>query len=54
MIDSDGWPDTYDRANAINIEFVCGYGDDAEDVPASLRAAMLLHIGDLYENRQTG
>lgn len=53
IIDSTGWPDIYDRPNAINIRFVCGYGTESA-IPASLRAAMLLHIGDLYENRQTG
>lgn len=54
VIDADGWPDTYDRANAVTVRFVCGYGATVDDIPASLRAAILLHIGDLFENRQTG
>jgi len=53
VVDEDGWPDTMETANAVTIRFVCGYGL-ASSVPASLRAAMLLHVGDLYENRQTG
>jgi uncharacterized phiE125 gp8 family phage protein len=35
----------------IKIEFVCGYGDEAADVPENLKSAMLLKISDLYENR---
>lgn len=54
VIDADGWPEVFDRANAVTVRFVCGYGATADDVPASLRAAMLLHIGDLFENRQNG
>lgn len=54
VIDADGWPAIYDRANAVTVRFVCGYGATTADVPASLRAAMLLHIGDLFENRQNG
>lgn len=53
VVDSDGWPVTYDTVNAVIIRFVAGFGS-AADVPASLRSALLLHIGDLYENRQTG
>lgn len=54
IIDTAGWPNIYSRANAVTVEFVCGYGVAGSDVPASLRAAMLLHIGDLFENRQNG
>lgn len=35
----------------IKIEFVCGYGDEAADVPESIRSAILLRITDLYEHR---
>jgi uncharacterized phiE125 gp8 family phage protein len=53
VVDADGWPDTYDSANAVKIRFVCGYGAGTA-VPASLKAAVLLHTGDLFENRQIG
>ena len=36
----------------VEATMVCGYGA-ADDVPAPLRAAMLLHIGTLYEYRET-
>jgi uncharacterized phiE125 gp8 family phage protein len=51
VVDADGWPETYDSANAVTIRFVAGYASAAL-VPAALRAALLLHIGDLFENRQ--
>jgi len=43
-------PETYDKLNAVTIEFVAGYGD-AADVPEHIKHAMLLYIGHLYENR---
>lgn len=48
----DTWPSTYDTINAVTIAFTVGYGATAADVPASLKAAMLLMIGDLFENRE--
>jgi uncharacterized phiE125 gp8 family phage protein len=53
VVDEDGWPDTSDTANAVTIRFVAGYGA-AASVPAPLRSAILLHVGDLFENRQIG
>ena len=35
----------------IKIEFDCGYGDAATDVPEGIRSAILLRITDLYEHR---
>ncbi|OPX87737.1 MAG: Phage gp6-like head-tail connector protein [Pelotomaculum sp. PtaB.Bin104] len=47
------WPSTTLRpANGVCIEFVAGYGDAAADLPAAVKQAMLLIIGDLYENRE--
>lgn len=36
----------------VVIEFVCGYGDDAKDVPAAIRNAIKLLSAHLYENRE--
>lgn len=48
------WPaDTLREMAAITVRFVAGYGDDPDDVPQMIRQAMLLMIGDLYENRET-
>lgn len=44
------YPSTYDRSNAVNIEFVAGYGDAAA-VPEEIKIGMLLYITHLYEHR---
>lgn len=49
-VDSDGWPET---GGVVTVRFVAGYGA-ADDVPAPIKAAILLHVGDLFENRQIG
>jgi uncharacterized phiE125 gp8 family phage protein len=46
------WPSTYGQAGDVTIRFVCGYGDEASDVPALLKAAMLLDVATLYEHRE--
>jgi uncharacterized phiE125 gp8 family phage protein len=48
---SASWPGTYEREAAVTIRFVAGYGADGSAVPANVRAAMLLRIGELYANR---
>ena len=45
------YPNTYNRTNAVIIEFTAGYGD-ASDVPDSIKSAILLLVGHLYENRE--
>lgn len=47
------WPSTTDlRAGGIVYTVVAGYGLTAGTVPTPIRQAMLLLIGDLYENRE--
>jgi uncharacterized phiE125 gp8 family phage protein len=46
------WPVVYDRADAITVTYVTGYGDAASDVPQALRQAALLLVGHWYENRE--
>lgn len=46
------WPsETLYPSNPVYIEFVCGYGDSASDIPMPIRAAMLLMIEDYYNHR---
>lgn len=45
------WPATRTERNAVTIKFVAGYADSAT-VPQALKAAMKLHIADLFENRE--
>jgi len=49
---NESWPSgTLYSDRPIKIEFDCGYGDDADDVPENIKSAILLKISDLYENR---
>lgn len=49
---ADYWPVTRGQVDAIEIQFVCGYGDHGADVPSPLRAAMLIHVGEQFERRE--
>jgi uncharacterized phiE125 gp8 family phage protein len=46
-----GWPSTVEAINAVRIRFVAGY-QDATQVPAPIKAAILLLIGHLFANRE--
>lgn len=50
------WPETYPTINAVKVKFVSGYTDglspNTNPTPAAIKAAMLLLIGNFYENRQ--
>jgi uncharacterized phiE125 gp8 family phage protein len=47
------WPSTTLRdLNGIEIIYTAGYGAAADSVPDRYKQAMLLMIGDLYENRE--
>jgi len=45
------WPVALQRANAVEIDYYAGYGEDAKDVPAALRLGLLQFAGFMYENR---
>ena len=47
---SASWPGTYERFDAVTLEFVAGYGAAAA-VPQAIKQAALLLIGDMYANR---
>ena len=47
------WPSARMDAGSVRVTFTAGFGDEPADVPASLRSAILLMVGDLYENRAT-
>jgi len=55
--DDSGWPDTFDGINAVRITYRAGYVDNSfsppeGEIPGDIRAALLLHLGSLYENRE--
>lgn len=45
-------PSLYKRADAIEIQFKCGYGTAASDVPEAIKQAILLVVGKMYELRE--
>jgi uncharacterized phiE125 gp8 family phage protein len=47
-----GFPATLRSAGGIEIEYDCGYADEATDLPVSLRIATLQIVASLYELRQ--
>jgi len=47
------WPTvTLSPSDPIEVEYKCGYGDDANDVPQTLQQSIKLLIGNAYENRE--
>lgn len=46
------WPAAADRPDAIRLSFVTGYGDDPEDVPTSVRLALMMLVAHWYETRE--
>lgn len=48
------WPSvTLSPMNPIQIEFICGYGSLAENIPPRIIQAILIGVADLYENRES-
>ena len=45
------WPDTRRVPNAVTIEFLAGYGTEAQDVPQNIVHGMKLTISEWHENR---
>lgn len=52
LVHGETWPTAGDRADAVSVTFVAGFGDAASDVPESIRHAALLLIGHWYEHRE--
>lgn len=48
----DVWPGTLADQEVVKVRYVAGYGTDPASVPASLRHAVFLLLGHLYEHRE--
>ena len=46
-------PTLADRINAVAVQYTVGYGAASTAVPDGIKQAVLLTIGNWYENRQT-
>lgn len=51
-VECDTWPTVYDRADALTIRYVAGFGDATTDVPSNLTLAMLLLVAQYYMQRE--
>ena len=54
LMPADGttWPATDNVVNAVRVQFTSGFGSAGSDVPAPIRAWMLLTIAYLYAQRE--
>jgi uncharacterized phiE125 gp8 family phage protein len=52
LVFPSGFPSTLRSAGGIEIEYDCGYADEAGDLPIALRVATLQIVASLYELRQ--
>jgi hypothetical protein len=50
----EAWPSWRSESGCVRIDFTCGYGATAADVPASIRQAMMMAVADAYDNRGMG
>tara|TARA_R110002020_G_scaffold28401_8_gene90655 strand:- start:246 stop:824 length:579 start_codon:yes stop_codon:yes gene_type:complete len=41
------------RINAVEVKYTVGYGNASTDVPEGIRTAIILTVGNWYENRQS-
>ena len=46
-------PNLADRINAVEVKYSVGYGELSSEVPEGIKQAVLITIGNWYENRQT-
>ena len=50
---NQSFPSVADKQNAVECEYIVGYGSAASDVPESIKQALLLTVGNWYENRSS-
>jgi len=46
------WPITLDEIDAVQVTYTAGYGADETKVPDGLKQAVLIHVAQMYENRE--
>jgi len=49
---NQSFPALADRISAVECKYIVGYGAATSDVPTAIKQAVLLTIGNWYENRQ--
>jgi hypothetical protein len=52
LVDGESWPTDVDaKAQAVEIEFVAGYGVDSDSVPDDIKLAIKVHVANVFRNR---
>jgi uncharacterized phiE125 gp8 family phage protein len=53
LSDDGAWPSTEtDKINAVEVEFIAGYGAGAASVPSPIRLAIIHLVCHWFENRE--
>lgn len=52
LLNGQTWPTTDTRAQPWLIEFVCGYGDTADSIPAEITQGIKMIVAELNERRE--
>ena len=47
---NQSWPSVKDRVNAVQVEYVAGYGTSSSDVPEEARQTIIALAVDMYEH----
>ena len=47
------FPSLSDRINAVEVKYTVGYGAASTNVPEAIRTAVILTVGNWYQNRQS-
>lgn len=53
LADGQSFPDITKRNDAVLVRYTVGYGSSASDVPEIIKQAILLTIGNFYQNRNS-
>lgn len=51
LLENCSWPSTWEDGDAVQVQFVAGYGTTAADVPAELKQAILILVAHWYSVR---
>ena len=49
---NQSWPATYTQKNAVTVTYTAGYSGSPPGWPSRVQNAILLLVGDMYENRE--
>ena len=50
---NQSWPSVLSHRDVVEVEFIAGFGDDGDDVPAAIKQAICMMVAHWYENRQS-